>query len=360
MTSTIGESLLRSLAWEHERVQLIRDARTRLCAVIAIHSTALGPALGGLRIRRYEGDVPEALDDALRLSRAMTLKAAAAGLDLGGGKAVLVDDGCEESRGARLVALAREIERLGGAYITAEDIGTTTADMDLIAEHTSHVVGRSGHGSVCGDPSPDTARTVLGAIRAALWTLDGGYELSGRTVGVIGLGKVGWRLALSLLDAGVRVVGFDPDPPSAKHAGDAGVELARDLNELLALELDVLAPCATGGMIDERVAESLRCRILCGAANNPIGGKEDANALARRGILYVPDFLSNCGGLIHVDAERRGARATELEYRLADAERRTCAVLLRARETDRTPLMVAEEHAWARIERSRRQTVSPF
>ena len=122
--------------------------------MIAIHSTALGPALGGLRIRHYEHDLPEALDDALRLSRAMTLKAAAAGLDLGGGKAVVIDDGHSELRGSRLVALAQEIERMGGDYITAEDIGTTTADMDLIAEHTSHVLGRSRHGGVGGDPSP--------------------------------------------------------------------------------------------------------------------------------------------------------------------------------------------------------------
>jgi glutamate dehydrogenase/leucine dehydrogenase len=168
ITSTLCASLMRSLAWEHERVHLVRDAGSGLCAVIAIHSTTLGPALGGLRIRAYEHDVPEALDDVLRLSRAMTLKAATAGLDLGGGKAVVVDDGRAELRVPRLVALAREIDRLGGDYITAEDIGTTTADMDPIAEHTSYVVGRSRHGGVCGDPSPETARTVLGAIEAAL------------------------------------------------------------------------------------------------------------------------------------------------------------------------------------------------
>src|SRR5205807_4474772 len=139
-------------SWEHERVHLIQDADIGLRGVIAIHSTVLGPALGGLRIRRYEQGIPEALDDALRLSHAMTFKASAAGLDLGGGKAVMIDDGRKDLRSARLIAMAREIERLGGSYITAEDIGTSTNDMDLIAEHTRHVVGRTVHDGVGGDP----------------------------------------------------------------------------------------------------------------------------------------------------------------------------------------------------------------
>jgi len=353
MTSMLCESLMRSLRWEHERVHLIRDADSGLCAVIAIHSTVLGPALGGLRIRRYEHDVPEALDDALRLSRAMTLKAATAGLDLGGGKAVVVDDGRAKLRGPRLVALAQEIERLGGEYITAEDIGTSTADMDLIAEHTSYVVGRSRHGGVCGDPSPETARTVLGAIEAALLTLDDDECLVGRTVGVIGVGKVGWPLVRSLLSAGARVVAFDPDMTAAEHARAEGAELAESAGQLLGLELDVLSPCAVGGLIDEDVARKLRCRILCGCANNQLATDETACVLAERGILYVPDFLANCGGLIHADAERRAAGPDEVKLRVADAKQRLRAVLLEARRTRRIPEIVAEQHAWARIEASR-------
>src|SRR6185312_10491727 len=151
----------------------INDPDTSLEGVIAIHSTVLGPALGGLRLRPYPGGMAEALDDALRLSRAMTLKASAAGLDLGGGKSVIVDNGAPASRAERLAAFARQIDRLGGSYITGEDVGTTIADMDLIAEHTSHVIGRSASGGLGGDPSPDTARTVFGAIRAAFEALDG-------------------------------------------------------------------------------------------------------------------------------------------------------------------------------------------
>ena len=353
MTSMLCASLMRSLTWEHERVQLVRDAGSGLCAVIAIHSTALGPALGGLRIRHYEHDVPEALDDALRLSRAMTLKAAAAGLDLGGGKAVVLDDGHAELRSPRMVALAQEIERLGGDYITAEDIGTTTADMDLIAEHTSYVVGRTRHGGVCGDPSPETARTVLGAIEAALSTLDGDECLAGRTVGVIGVGKVGWPIVRSLLSAGARVVAFDPDTTAARRARAVGAELAESAGQLLELELDVLSPCAVGGLIDEDVARQLRCRIVCGCANNQLATDETARVLAERGILYVPDFLANCGGLIHADAERRGAGPDEVKLRVADAKQRLRAVLLEARQTRQIPEIVAEEHAWARIEASR-------
>jgi len=358
MTKSAGDALLQSLAWEHERVQLVQDDASGLRAAIAIHSTVLGPSLGGLRIRRYERGLAEALDDVLRLSRAMTLKASAAGLDLGGGKAVILDDGDARWREARLIAFARELEQLDGAYITAEDIGTTTADMDLLAEHTCHVVGRTPHdgigGRVGGDPSPSTARTVLGAIQAALDVIDGDSALADRAVGVVGLGKVGGQLALWLLEAGARVVGCDPAPATVARMREAGVETVADTQALLARELDVLAPCAVGGMVDEAVAARVRCRVVCGAANNPLTGEPAARELDRREILYVPDFLANCGGLIHVDSERLGNGDPQaLERALDDAHARTRAVLLEARESGRLPVAVAEEHAWSRIDRAR-------
>jgi leucine dehydrogenase len=309
-----------------------------------------------MRIRSYAGGLSDALDDALRLSRAMTLKASAAGLDLGGGKAVIVDDGCAELRRPRLAALGREIERLEGAYITAEDIGTTTEDMDFVATHTAYVVGRSqADGRGGGDPSPDTAATVLGATEAALEALSGDGDPHGIAVGVIGLGKVGGRLAEWLRERGAQVCGFDPDPATRERMAALGVEIVDDPAELFERELHVLSPCAIGGMIDEDVAGRVRCRIVCGAANNPLTGAAAAELLRARGILYVPDFLANCGGLIHADGERRAEHdAAALDGALLAARRRTATVLAEAIETDRSPYDVAEEHAVARVRAAER------
>lgn len=349
MTIATADSLARSLGWGHEQVHMFNDPETGLEAVIAIHSTALGPALGGLRVCPYPGGMADALDDALRLSRAMTLKAAAAGLDLGGGKAVILDGPDAGPRAWRLAAMAREVERLGGAYITAEDIGTTTSDMDFIAEHTSHVVGRSESGGLGGDPSPDTARTVLGGICAAFEALEGEPALAGRRVGVIGLGKVGGYLARLLVEAGASVLGYDPSAAAQECCRD-GIELASGVEEVLVAELDVLSPCALGGTIDPGLAEELRCRVICGAANNPLTGPEVATALAGRGILYVPDFLANCGGLIHADAERLGEGGGErLEQSLAQAQQRTREILVEALESGEPPAAIAEQRAWSRI-----------
>lgn len=343
------DSLQRALAYDHERVHLVRDRESGLEAVIAIHSTALGPSLGGMRWRAYPGGVAEALDDALRLARAMSLKASAAGLDLGGGKAVVIDDGREELRADRLIAIAAEIERLGGAYITAEDIGTTTDDMDLVAQHTGHVVGCSAPEGISGDVSPATAVTVLGGIKAALAAIDGNDSLAGREVGVIGLGKVGERLAELLVADGARVVGFDPVgiEPAIR---ELGVEPLGGLEQLYGRQLDVIAPCAVGGMIDERIAAEVRCRVICGAANNPLTGPAVEAALAQRDVLYVPDFIANCGGVIHADAQRRPEAGPEwLEETLAQAGERARATLTEARESGRLPGELAEERAIARI-----------
>src|ERR687896_1822491 len=196
---------------DHEQIVVRQDADTGLRFVVAVHSTRLGPALGGMRLKRYPGGLREALDDVMGLARTMTLKASAAGLDLGGGKAVMIDDGRAEMRRARLEGAARTIESLNGAYITAEDIGTTCADMDYVARFTRFCVGRSRENGGRGDPSPVTAETVFQAIPRGLEAHDGSDELDGRRVGVVGLGKVGGRLAARLADAGARVVACDLD-----------------------------------------------------------------------------------------------------------------------------------------------------
>jgi glutamate dehydrogenase/leucine dehydrogenase len=292
-TLPAGELLERC---DHERVEVVQDSRTGLRAVIAIHSTALGPAVGGLRMRPYAG-LDGAVRDARRLSAAMSLKNAAAGLGLGGGKAVIVDDGTAGAqRDARLRAFADAIEALDGAYVTAEDVGTTPRDMDLIATRTAHVLGRSPELGGRGDPSPATARTVHAAVRAGVAARLGAADLAGLRVGIAGVGNVGAALARLLAADGAELTLADAD---AARAGALAAELGARVTEtdaLLRLPVDVLAPCATGEMIDAELAGDVSCSVIAGAANNPLVDDGTAAALHARGVLYAPDFLANCGG----------------------------------------------------------------
>jgi valine dehydrogenase (NAD+) len=336
---------------KHERVVIRQDPEIGLRLVIAVHSTVLGPALGGMRVRAYPGGLPEALEDVLGLARTMTLKASAAGLDLGGGKAVMLDDGRTDLRDARLCAAAEAVEELGGAYITAEDIGTTTADIDLMSRFTHWAVGRSETNGGRGDPSPVTAETVMRAMERGLAAATGSADLDGRSVGVIGVGKVGASLARKLARAGARVIAFDVDAARLGELAESGVvEPAPSAEALFTRELDVLAPCAAGGAIDEHVT----CRVVCGAANNPLVSPHVAQRLASRGVLYVPDFLANCGGLINCSAEWRGAHAAEVEEHVAVAMGRLDEALAESRRTGEPPATVAERHALERVERARR------
>jgi leucine dehydrogenase len=335
--------------FEHEHVQVFRDPGTGLTGVVAIHSTALGPAMGGLRIRTYS-DLGAAVVDALRLARAMTLKNSSAGLDLGGGKAVLIDDGSWGRRSDRLRFVGDVIERLGGRYVTAEDVGTTPADMDVIAERTPWVAGRPVEQGGHGDPSAATARTVFGAIeRAAIVGLDTD-SLTGVTVGVLGAGKVGGTLVGLLSASGADVVVADVDVPRAEQVAAAAGARAVPLDGFLERELDVLAPCALGELIGVGEVAGLRCRIVAGAANNPLVDHATAVALGERGILYVPDFIANCGGIVHVGAEILGFDLTEVGRRVEASDDRIEAVLREAIETGELPIDVAVRRARARVD----------
>jgi valine dehydrogenase (NAD+) len=342
---------------DHEQIVVRQDKETGLRFIVAVHSTVLGPALGGMRIKRYPGGLREALEDVMGLARTMTLKASAAGLDLGGGKSVMIDDGRPEQRDARLEAAARVIDGLEGAYITAEDIGTTTADMDHMARFTRFCVGRSVGNGGGGDPSPLTAATVFEATRRGLAAQDGSAEFDGRRVGLIGVGKVGGALATSLVEAGARVVVYDVDVLRCERfaAEHPGVEIAASAEAVLGRRLDVLAPCAAGGLIDDSLGRALDVRVVAGAANNPLAGRRVARTLAQRDILYVPDFLANCGGLIHVALEwyagRGGASETELVAGAMESLERAIATSQRERLT---PLEVAERQALERVEAARR------
>lgn len=338
---------------DHEQVVIRQDPETGLRFIVAVHSTVLGPALGGMRLKRYPGGLREALEDVMGLARTMTLKASAAGLELGGGKAVMIDDGRAEMRAARLEGAARVIDGLEGAYITAEDIGTTTADMDHLSRFTRFAVGRSLENGGGGDPSPVTAETVFQAMRRGLGAATGSEELEGRSVGVIGLGKVGSVLASRLAESGARVIACDLDSErcgrlSSKH----GFEVAPSAEGILATELDVLAPCAAGGLIGDALARSIDCRVVAGAANNPLTDRGVARTLMERDILYVPDFLANCGGLIHVATEWHGNRDAEPDL-IARAMERLDLALETAESEGSTPVEVAERQALERVEAAR-------
>ena len=329
--------------------------------IVAVHSTVLGPALGGMRLRAYPGGIDEALQDVLDLARTMTLKASAAGLDLGGGKAVMLDDGVTEMRAARMVAAAQAIDELRGCYITAEDIGTTTADMDLMSRHTKWVVGKSEANGGRGDPSPVTAETVLRAMQRGLASATGSPDLDGRVVGIVGLGKVGGALARQVSALGARVVAFDVDAQRMNALAEQGaVEPSDSVEQVLGCELDVLAPCAAGGLVDERLAAALACRVICGAANNPLASPAVAEQLAAREILYVPDFLANCGGLISVAAEWSRGDDDDVERHVAVAMRRLDDALEEAARTGQAPAAVAERQALERVGRARAASGRPL
>src|SRR5215210_697911 len=337
---------------DHEQIVVRQDKETGLRFIVAVHSTALG----GMRLKRYPGGLREALEDVMGLARTMTLKASAAGLDLGGGKSVMIDDGRPELRDARLEAAARAIDDLDGAYITAEDIGTTTADMDHMAGFTRYAVGRSETNGGGGDPSPVTAETVFQAMRRGLAAATGSDDFDGRRVGVVGLGKVGSALAAKLAQAGAHVIGCDLDADRAQRlADDHGIAIAPSAEAILASELDVLAPCAAGGLIDDALARSVDCRVVAGAANNPLTDRAVARTLMQRDIVYVPDFLANCGGLIHVSLEWYGRVDGREEELIAGAMERLDLALETAETEGIPPIEVAERQALERVESARRR-----
>lgn len=341
--------------FEHEQVELFCDAATGATGVVAIHSTALGPAMGGLRLAAYPG-LTAAVTDALRLARAMTLKNAAAGLDLGGGKAVLLDDGGWADAGARearMHAVGEIIDRLDGRYVTAEDVGTTPEDMTGVATATRHVAGQPVERGGRGDPSPWTARTVAGAIAAGARRRLGTETLDGVRVGVLGVGHVGRHLVALLRERGAEVLVADLDTPRAQDVAERYGATAVPVAGFLTSEVDVLAPCALGETIHEEHVADLACRVIAGAANNPLAGPNTAHALAGAGVLYVPDFLANCGGIIHVGAEVLGFGDDEVRRRVDAAVAHTAAVLEQAAETGAVPQDVAVAEARARIAAAR-------
>lgn len=341
-----------------EQIVHFADSATQLDGYIAIHSTRLGPALGGVRFHPYARP-GAALEDAMRLARGMTYKAAAAGLDLGGGKAVINGDP-RELRSERLFrAFGRVVDSLGGRYITAEDVGTTVEDMAAVAEETAFVTGRAVSDGGLGDPSPSTALGVLVAMKAALAYLDGDDSLEGRTVAVAGLGKVGAALVELVVDAGARAIVADVDAGRVAAVAKATGATASSVDAIHQEQCDVYSPCALGGVLDPVRIGELRCRAVVGAANNQLADDAHAELLSGRDVLYVPDFVANAGGLIHVASEGK-ATAEEVHETVMALGPRVASILALAAEHGISTLQAAEQLAEARLADGRLSAAAPF
>lgn len=279
----------------HELVLIGRDDAVGYHGIIAIHSTALGPAVGGTRFWNYDSE-EEALTDALRLSRGMTYKSALAGLPLGGGKSIIIGNHAVRDRNALLRAHGRFVDTLNGRYITAEDVGTSPADMDMVRLETQHVAGLIGRS---GDPSPFTAAGVFRAIQASNQFLWRTLELSGLTVAIQGCGNVGYCLARELHEVGVRLIASDVNIENLSRVVDEFGAEAVAPNEIFSVKADVFAPCALGGVLNDETIPQLKVQIVAGSANNQLLEERHGTMLRDRSILYAPDYVANAGGVMN-------------------------------------------------------------
>jgi leucine dehydrogenase len=336
----------------HERVEVRTGERSGLFIAVALHSSTLGPALGGARMWTYP-HWSAALGDALRLSSAMTLKNAAAGLDAGGGKAVIgLPEGTvldAERRRAAYLDLGDAVEALGGSYRTAEDVGSTAEDMLVVRERTVHVVGLPDAAGGSGEPSGPTSIGVYEALRATLERVTGTPDVAGRRITISGLGQVGGRLAVRLATEGAVLTVTDVNPAKRDLARELGAAWATPGEEHL-VAADVLVPAGIGGLLTDEVIDALDVRAVCGPANNPLADRSGAERLARRGILYTPDFVANAGGVIWLDGvdTHVGDRAEMLQRvaAIGDTVRR---IFDAAEERGVTPLAAAEALAAERL-----------
>lgn len=325
-----------------ESLHVTQDPATGLQAIIAMHSTRLGPALGGCRYLTYS-DTHSAVADAARLAQSMSYKAALAGLPFGGGKAVILRPAHVPNRGALFEAFGRFIETLNGRYITAVDSGTKSEDMDCIAQYTQHVTSTR----TAGDPSPHTAMGVFAGIRASAMARLGSDDLQGLRIAVQGLGQVGYALAEQLAAAGAELLVSDLDPGRVLLAVEQlGAQAVRH-EELAATPCDIFVPCGLGGVLDQATVAHLHCAVVAGAANNQLASPEVAELLEARGILYAPDYVINSGGLIYVALQHQGAELPAITAHLARIGQRLTDIYAQAQAQNRSPARVAAQQAEA-------------
>jgi leucine dehydrogenase len=343
----------------HELIVFGDDAATGLRAVIALHSTALGPAAGGCRMWPYP-TLAAAVADVLRLSRGMSYKNAIAGLPFGGGKSVIIGDPQEQKTPELFEAFGRFVDSLGGRYVTAEDVGTTTADMASVARATRYVAGLGrAPGEAGGDPAPKTALGVHLGIKAAVRFKLGRSDLEGLSVAIQGLGGVGSHLARMLADEGARLKVADVLPAALRRVCDELGASTVATEDVLAEDVDVLAPCALGALLNAQSIPRLRARIVAGAANNQLAQGQDGQSLLAAGILYAPDYVINAGGIISVSREYRGgASEAQVLEDIGQIPLRLTEIFERARHENRTTNAVADEMARERLGRHRQRMVA--
>ncbi|WP_340314975.1 Glu/Leu/Phe/Val family dehydrogenase [Rhizorhabdus argentea] len=337
---------------DHEGVHLFRDAASGLTAVIALHSTHLGPGAGGTRFWHY-ADPSDAITDALRLSRGMSFKNAMAGLPMGGGKGVILADALRTKTPEMLAAFGRAIDSLGGRYVTAEDVGMSDADMVAISRTTKHVSGLPvAAGSAGGDPGPTTAQGIYLGVLAAIARALGKDSAAGVHVAIQGVGSVGGGLARLLAKDGARLTLADADAKRAKALAAELGAVAVGAGEIMTVEADVLSPCALGAILDERSIAALQAPVVAGGANNQLATPADADRIHDRGILYAPDYVINAGGIINVALEYlgQGDRA-EVNARVAKIPERLDQIWAESAAADLPAAVVADRMAMKLIGR---------
>jgi len=342
----------------HESVTFFSDPASRMRMIVAVHNTVMGPALGGCRMWPYAG-LDEALEDVLRLSQAMTAKAVMAGVPFGGGKAVVLGDSKREKDDALLLAVGRAVNGLGGRYIITEDVGMTEEDMAVIARTARWVTGRPSSEGGSGDPSEATAIGVFAGIKTCLQQLGEEPTLRGKTLAIQGLGKVGSHLARMAAADGAKIFVSDIDSARLERAvAELGAHSVMP-DAITSVSCDVFAPCALGGVLNEKTVPALNCRIVAGCANNQLAEEVDGDALFSRGILYAPDYVINAGGLINLSFEHGSTGGYDRERALAKVREipQTLAALFQRARAEAAPpfrvadVMVAERLAEAKAKR---------
>lgn len=335
---------------DHEQLVICNDEATGLKALIGIHNTTLGPALGGTRMWPYASE-EEAITDVLRLSRGMTFKNALAGLNLGGGKAVILGDPKLKNE-AFLRRFGRFVQSLGGRYVTAEDVNMNTSDMEFIGLETRHVTGLPEIKGGGGDPSPVTAYGVYMGMKAAAKKAFGSESLEGKRIGVQGVGQVGKYLIEHLVKEGANVLVTDIFEDKVQAVAKATGAQVVDPNVIYDLEMDIYSPCALGATINDQTIDRLKCAVIAGGANNQLKDEtKHGRILVEKGIVYAPDFLINAGGVINVGAEYFGGYNRETVYKQTEKIYDTCLGILNKSENENIPAQQAAiETAKARIE----------